>query len=84
MKKQFETHITDKDELEAGLNKGKYFKGIIRVNQYNQKRAFVTVDDLKVDVLIDGIFAQNQANDGDTVVIEMKPPFDWQEYPNQT
>jgi hypothetical protein len=32
MKKYFETHITDKDEIEMGLNNGTFFKGVIRVN----------------------------------------------------
>lgn len=59
LKRKFEGHIADKDEIEIGLANGKYFKGIMRVNQGNRRRAFVTVDDLKIDVYIDGIFAQN-------------------------
>lgn len=31
-------------------------EGVLRINQNNRKRAFVSVDGLNVDVMIDGIF----------------------------
>ena len=53
----------------------------MRVNANNRRRAFVTVDELIKDVMLDGLPSQNCALDGDTVIIQMLPASRWPEYP---
>jgi hypothetical protein len=59
------------EQTRAGLENGTLFEGVLRVNQNNRKRAFVTVKDIQVDLMIDGAKEQNRAFDGDTVVVEL-------------
>ncbi len=66
----FEQHMTE-EQTRAGLENGTLFEGVLRVNQNNRKRAFVTVKDIQVDLMIDGAKEQNRAFDGDTVVVEL-------------
>lgn len=47
------------------------------MNPNNRKRAFVTVSDLKVDVMVDGFVQQNRALDGDVVVLQLLQPNLW-------
>ena len=47
----------------------------------NRHRAYVTVDDIIKDVMIEGIPRQNCSLDGDTVIIEMMAVKKWPEYP---
>jgi hypothetical protein len=54
---KFEGHLTDKNQIEAGKAKGTYFEGIMRVNQSNRRRAFVSVNEFDIDVMLDGLFA---------------------------
>ena len=65
------------NQIEAGRQKGKYFEGILRVNQTNRRRAFVSVNEFDIDVMLDGLFAQNCALDGDRVLIELFPIIRW-------
>jgi len=48
---------------------------------HNRQRAFVTVEDIIKDVMIEGIGNQNCSLDGDTVIIEMLNVKKWPEYP---
>ena len=59
------------------MNAGYLFEGILRVNPNNRKRGFVTVPELKVDVMVDGFIQQNRALEGDTVVLSLLPPNAW-------
>lgn len=63
--------------MRKGLENGTLFEGVLRVSQTNRKRAFVTVAGVAVDVMIDGLYSQNRALDGDTVVIELLEPYRW-------
>ena len=56
------------------------FEGVFRVNQNNRKRAFVSVNDFIVDVMIDDLMSQNRALDGDTVIISLLDPLYWVSY----
>ena len=49
----------------------------MRVNANNKRQAYVTIDGIKCDVLLDGFISQNRALDGDTVVIELLKPQYW-------
>lgn len=53
-KRQVYSEYLSEKEIETGLKAGYLFEGIMRVNPNNRKRAFVTVADLKVDVMVDG------------------------------
>lgn len=50
------------------------------MNQNNRRRAFVTVNDINVDVMVDSLIHQNRALDGDTVIVELLEPFKWTSY----
>ncbi|KAL9644295.1 hypothetical protein ABK040_005756 [Willaertia magna] len=66
----YEEHI-DLEEIQKGLEKGELFKGEIRINKKRFVEAYVTVEGMKKDVLIDGLNARNRAMHGDTVVIKI-------------
>ena len=72
--------MEDEKKIKDGIEKGYLFEGMIRVNPNNRRRAFVNINGLMTDVMIDGLFLQNRALDGDTVLIELLPPVKWVEY----
>jgi hypothetical protein len=41
--------------IKEGLDKGKYFEGKLHVENDNRLTAFVTIENLKAKVLIDGL-----------------------------
>ena len=51
------------------------------MNPNNRKRAYVTIEDINIDVMIDGLYLQNCALNGDRVLIEMLPVTKWSDYP---
>lgn len=70
----------DEKKIEEGVEKGHFFEGILRSVANNRRRAFVYVNGIKVDIMIDNLLSQNRALDGDTVLIEILPPSRWAEY----
>lgn len=50
----FQEHISDKKEIASKLKEGSLFEGTIRFNPKFRQRAFLTIDELKVDVMIEG------------------------------
>ena len=73
----FEKYVTDKIEIDEKLKEGKYFKGMIRMNPKFRNRAYVSIEELRIDVLVEGYKLMNRAMDGDTVLIEMMPVHQW-------
>lgn len=69
----FQEHLTDEQAIKAKLAQGHLFQGIIRFNPKFRQRAFLTVDDLKVDIMIEGQTKMNRALDGDTVLVQLDP-----------
>lgn len=69
-------------EIQKGLEKGTLFQGVIRVNQFNRKRAYVTVNGISIDVMVEGLYQQNRCLEGDTVVISLVDPAKWLELEN--
>ena len=53
----FEEYIQAEEEIKKGLESGEYFEGLFRINPNNRNRAFVSIDGLSVDVMIDGLGA---------------------------
>lgn len=66
---QYEEFLKVDDEIKKELDSGRYFEGVLKINPNNRNRAFVSVDGIAIDVMIDGLGCQNRALDGDTVVI---------------
>ena len=56
-----------------------FFRGIVKTNPRFRQRAFVSVPELNVDVMIKGFRLMNRAMDGDTVFIELDPVQLWLE-----
>lgn len=62
-------HLTDEKEMSRRLEEGLLFQGTIRFNPKFRSRAFLTVDELKVDVMIEVQSKMNRSMDGDTVLV---------------
>ena len=60
-----------------------FFRGIVKTNPRFRQRAFVSVPELNVDVLIKGFRVMNRAMDGDTVIIELDAVQTWLELADQ-
>lgn len=59
-RRERDSHIDeylDEVQIKEGLDKGILFEGVFRVNQNNRKRAFVSVNDFVVDVMIDDLMS---------------------------
>ncbi|CAL9102340.1 unnamed protein product [Musa acuminata var. zebrina] len=68
--------------VKDAIEKGRAFKATFRVNAYDRKEAFCTVDGLPVDVLIWfksflTADAQNRAIEGDVVAVMLDPVVYW-------
>ncbi|CAM8938818.1 unnamed protein product [Rhodiola kirilowii] len=59
------------------IEKGNAFKGIFRVNGHNRFEAYCKIDGVPVDILINGLAAQNRAVEGDIVAIQVDPLSCW-------
>lgn len=66
------------EKVEEGLQNNTLFEGTIWKNEWNPDIAYIDVDGLNVDVLIDGIGNQNRAFDWDKVIFELLPSSEWQ------
>jgi len=53
------------------------------MNPKFRHRAYVSVQELNVDVLVEGYKLMNRALDGDTVLIELLPVHQWIEMSDQ-
>ena len=79
----FEKYNTDAENVSGGLEKGIYFKGVVRMNPKFRHRAYVSIPELDIDVLVEGYKLMNRSMDGDTVLIEMMPVHSWIEMSEQ-
>ena len=66
-------------EITAGLHRGIYHQGKLRVNRYNPFEAYVGSESIGDEILIHGRGNMNRAFDGDIVVVELLPEDQWQE-----
>ena len=53
----YEEYMEIEEEIKKGIENGLLFEGYLRVNPNNRTRAFVSVDGLKTDVMVDGLTA---------------------------
>ncbi|XWS25181.1 hypothetical protein CRYUN_Cryun27aG0047800 [Craigia yunnanensis] len=61
------------EAVNDALEKGEAFKALFRVNAHNRLEAYCKIDGVPTDVLINGVFLQNRAVEGDIVVIKVDP-----------
>lgn len=64
-------------KIEKALEEGEAFRCKIRVNAHCRTEAYVSIDGVPVDVLIDGTQAQNRAIEGDIVAVVINPVSMW-------
>lgn len=63
--------------IEEAIEKGNAFRATFRVNVHNRQEAYCTIEGVSVDVLINGLDAQNRAIEGDVVAIMLDPVAYW-------
>ena len=75
----FDAHVEDQQLIEKNLEKGLFFKGVVRTNPRFKQRAYVSIPELNMDVVVKGFRLMNRAMDGDTVLVELDPVQHWLE-----
>ncbi|KAL2522031.1 ribonuclease II family protein [Forsythia ovata] len=66
-------------EITAGLHRGIYHQGKLRVNRFNPFEAYVGSESIGDEIIICGRTNMNRAFDGDVVAVELLPREQWQE-----
>lgn len=66
-------------EITAGLLRGIYHQGKLRVNRYNPFEAYVGSESIGDEIIIYGRANMNRAFDGDIVAVELLPQEQWHE-----
>lgn len=64
-------------EITAGLHRGIYHQGKLRVNRYNPFEAYVGSESIGDEIVIHGRTNMNRAFDGDIVAVELLPQDQW-------
>ena len=82
-KQFFEKYLDDQAEIDEMLAGGQLWKGVVRMNPKFRHRAYVSINELNVDVLIESYRLMNRALDGDTVLIQLLPVHSWTEMSDQ-
>lgn len=65
-----------KEEIQLGIQRGKYFTGEFKINTRNRREGYVKLDGLPMEIMIRGNF-QNRALPGDTVAFKILPTVLW-------
>lgn len=66
-------------EITAGLSRGIFHQGKLRVNRYNPFEAYVGSESIGDEIIIYGRGNMNRAFDGDIVAVELLPQEQWHE-----
>ncbi|KAH7850041.1 hypothetical protein Vadar_026946 [Vaccinium darrowii] len=66
-------------EITAGLHRGIFHQGKLRVNRYNPFEAYVGSESIGDEIIIYGRANMNRAFDGDVVAVELLPQEQWHE-----
>lgn len=66
-------------EITAGLLRGIFHQGKLRVNRYNPLEAYVGSESIGDEIVIYGRTHMNRAFDGDIVAVELLPQEQWRE-----
>lgn len=75
-KRGYETYWS-LEEVSQGLKRGELLKGSVRINKRNFELAWVTVEGMKRDVLLEGMLLRNRALEGDIVALQLDPRNKW-------
>jgi len=67
--------------VDERLLNGTLFRGMLRVLPQKRRTAFVSVEGVKNDILIEGEKDRNRCIDGDEVVVQLLPESEWPEKP---
>ncbi|CAM6015246.1 unnamed protein product [Sphagnum balticum] len=66
------------EEVNKAMEEGQQvFYATLRVNSHNRSEAYVTIDGIPLDILIEGSSAQNRAIEGDVVAVLLDQPSAW-------
>lgn len=71
------TDYWSQDQVDAGLKQGTLLQGKLRINPYNRNEAYVTVSNLKNDIVIEGEVNRNRAFEGDMVAVQVFSQSKW-------
>ncbi|OAE33868.1 hypothetical protein AXG93_1921s1150 [Marchantia polymorpha subsp. ruderalis] len=72
----FSDHLSCEDAAHA-IETGRAFRGVLRVNPHYRSEAYVTLEGVPLDILIDGLCAQNRGMEGDVVAVQLNPSSLW-------
>ncbi|KAL3693598.1 hypothetical protein R1sor_007249 [Riccia sorocarpa] len=72
----FPDHLSAED-AEQAIEAGRAFRGVLRVNPHYRGEGYVTLEGVPVDILIDGLSAQNRAMEGDVVAVQLNSSSVW-------
>lgn len=64
-------------KVDKALEEGEAFRCKLRVNAHFRNEAYVTIEGVSIDVLLDGVQAQNRAIDGDVVAVVVNDVSMW-------
>lgn len=79
-KKKKRVRYTDywsQDQIDAGLKESTLVQGKLRINPYNRNEAYLTVPNMKNDILIEGEVSRNRAFEGDIVAVQISAQNKW-------
>ena len=82
-KQFFEKYLDDQGQIDEMRVGGQLWKGVVRMNPKFRHRAYVSISELNIDVLIESYRLMNRALDGDTVLIHLLPVHSWIEMSDQ-
>jgi VacB/RNase II family 3'-5' exoribonuclease len=67
------TEYVTQEQVEKGLANGTLYEGLLRINAYNRREAYVTIryQNVNRDVFVNGEVARNRALDCDRVIVQL-------------
>ncbi|XVF36873.1 hypothetical protein REPUB_Repub19eG0096200 [Reevesia pubescens] len=72
-RKKLFTPYWPREAVNEALERGEAFKALFRVNAHNRLEAYCKIDEVPIDILINGVSSQNRAVEGDIVVVKVDP-----------
>lgn len=75
-KRAYEKYLS-LEQVSDGLKCGELLKGTIRISKKNFELAWVTIDGMRRDVVLEGMLARNRALEGDIVALKVSARDKW-------
>lgn len=76
-RRKYFTPYLSEEGVDVAIGRGNAFKAVFRVNAHNRMEAYCTIEGVPIDVLINGLEAQNRAIEGDVVAVALDPVINW-------